>query len=476
MNKYLFLLILFTPLLPAKEKVILQLKWSHQFQFAGYYAAKEKGFYEDAGFNVEIRPLNHKSDAITDVLNGDADFGVSDTSIIVHRLNGKPLVIASTIFQASPLIFLSLDETEVKSPYDLIDKRIMFQKSVDDASLQALLLLFGLNEDSYTFVEHDFDDWALTKGKADVMSAYRSNQPIKYNNRNINVNILEPASYGVDFYGDLLFTTEKRVKNDFDGVQRFVSATRKGWKYALENKEEIARLIISKYGYNETLDGVLQEADATEQLIKPKFVQIGTVFPSRFEMIANTYKSLGMANNESNIKGLLLNDYKEEKLRFDTNIIIAFITLLVLFFFYAIAQRYFNNKLKKIVAAQTTQLEKNNASLSEKNELLRYQNEVVLKARALAEQANESKSLFFANMTHELRTPLHGILNLADFALDDESVEDKNKALKSILSSTYILSNIVNDILDFSKIEAGKLEIDNIDFDLKELIYTITKP
>ncbi|WP_205663318.1 PAS domain-containing hybrid sensor histidine kinase/response regulator [Alteromonas facilis] len=98
------------------------------------------------------------------------------------------------------------------------------------------------------------------------------------------------------------------------------------------------------------------------------------------------------------------------------------------------------------------------------------------KAELKAQDALLSRNRFFANMSHELRTPLHGILNLAEFAFKEESKEEKNSALKSILSSTQILTNIVNDILDFAKIDAGKLEIENIEFNLQELISSVEKP
>ncbi|NVK24406.1 MAG: ABC transporter substrate-binding protein [Gammaproteobacteria bacterium] len=476
MQKILVLLLLISPLISAQESVVLQLKWFHQFQFAGYYAAKEKGFYQDAGFDVEIRQRDITSDAMTEVIEGRADFGVSDSSIIVSRLNGAPLVIASTIYQTSPLIFLTTQESNISSPYDLKGKKIMFQRSIDDASLQALLSLFSIKADDYQFVKHNFDDWAIIKGDADVMSAYRSNQPIHYKNENIDVNIIDPASYGVDFYGDLLFTTEQRVKQDIEGVDRFVQATRLGWQYALNNKQEIAQLIIDQYGSTTELPLLLKEAQVTEQMIKPLLTPIGAIFPERFKLITNTYRNLGMVPKNASLEGLLLDEYKSTPFKISNNVIyiISLVTLLLLS--YIIFQIRFNAKLKRLVKRQTVKLEKNNVKLEERNNLLSKQKTELEQAKVIAEQANEAKSRFFANMTHELRTPLHGILNMADFALNEDSNVEKDKALSSIVSSTHILSNIVNDILDFSKIEAGRLEIENIDFSLNELIDTITKP
>ena len=70
------LLIFFTTFLNANEKVTLQLKWFHQFQFAGYYAAKEKGVYEEVGLDVEIKERYLKYNNIDEVINGNAQYGV----------------------------------------------------------------------------------------------------------------------------------------------------------------------------------------------------------------------------------------------------------------------------------------------------------------------------------------------------------------------------------------------------------------
>ena len=70
------LLIFFTTFLNANDKVTLQLKWFHQFQFAGYYAAKEKGFYEEVGLDVEIKERDLKYNNIDEVINGNAQYGV----------------------------------------------------------------------------------------------------------------------------------------------------------------------------------------------------------------------------------------------------------------------------------------------------------------------------------------------------------------------------------------------------------------
>ena len=100
----------------AAEKAVLQLKWFHQFQFAGYYAAKEKGFFAEEGLDVEIRERDPAKSPIDNVLHGAADFGISDSSLILHRMRGSQAVALAAIFQHSPLVLLTRDKDNSLGP------------------------------------------------------------------------------------------------------------------------------------------------------------------------------------------------------------------------------------------------------------------------------------------------------------------------------------------------------------------------
>ena len=93
--------------------------WLDQFEFAGFYIAKEKGFYEKVGLDVELKKYNSDINVLDEVLNNRADFGTSSTSLIVDKSNGKELVLLGSIFQSSPLILLALKDSNLKYLEDI---------------------------------------------------------------------------------------------------------------------------------------------------------------------------------------------------------------------------------------------------------------------------------------------------------------------------------------------------------------------
>jgi len=301
-----FLLLLFV-LLPlpagALEKVVLQLKWHHQFQFAGYYAAAAKGYYREAGLDVRIVEAGPAIDPVAEVVSGRAQYGVSNSALILARARSEPVVALAVIFQHSPFILVARADAGIRSVQDMAGKRLMIEPHADE--IYAFLRKEGLNENRLVVLPHSFDHQDLIDKRADVMTAYSTDQPFFFEQRGFRHLEFTPRTAGIDFYGDNLFTSSQEIADHPERVQAFREASLKGWRYAMANPEEIADLILAKYSRRHARAHLLFEANRMVPLVKSELVEMGYMSPARWRHIAGTYAELGMLPREFAIDGFI---------------------------------------------------------------------------------------------------------------------------------------------------------------------------
>ncbi len=300
----------FTTLHANTKNISVQLRWKHQFQFAGYYMALNKGFYKQAGFDVTLFEGGANINVVESVLSKKAEFGVSNSSLVIDYLDGLDVVMLGAIFQHSPNILLA--KKEFKSPVDLVKGGpIALMGGDQDIELKAMFLREGIDLKKVNFVpkQKHLDD--LIENKVVAINAYSSNEPYLLAKQNREFSILEPRAYGLDFYGDTLFTSTALYEENRKMVSDFRQATFKGWEYALAHIEETVEVIEKHYNtQNKSKEHLLYEAMTLKKLINPDFIQVGHSNPGRWEHIVATYKEFGVIKQTRTLDDFF---YAEEK-------------------------------------------------------------------------------------------------------------------------------------------------------------------
>ncbi|MBT6613089.1 MAG: ABC transporter substrate-binding protein [Deltaproteobacteria bacterium] len=242
--------------------VILQLSWFHQFEFAGYYAALEKGYYQKEGIkNVIINPGGPALDEAQLVAAGQAQYGVLSSELLVKWINGLPIIVLAVIMQHSKRALIVRSDSPILAPSDLIGRTIMLNLNEHEEFL-AMFIREGVVPKKITIIHKD--KTASSKLIDDTIVAMNGsigNQPYSLKMKGVSTRNILPINYGIDFYGDSLFTSESEMKENPERVAGFRRATVRGWEYAMKHPEEIINLILEKYNKKKTSDQLRFEAE-----------------------------------------------------------------------------------------------------------------------------------------------------------------------------------------------------------------------
>ncbi len=285
------------------QPVTLQLKWKHQFQFAGYYMAQELGYYREAGLDVRFLEAEPAREPIEAVLSGEAQYGVGTSDLLLYRAQGQPVVALGVIFQHSPLALVALDDSGISNVHALDGKRVMIEPH--SAELLAYLRREGVPLARLTQLMHSFDVADLLEGRTDAMSVYSTDEPWALAAAARPFLSLSPRAAGIDFYGDNLFTTEAEVAQHPERVKAFRDASFRGWKEAMEHPEVAVELILRHYSQRKTREQLLFEAQQMEPLLQPQLVEPGYMHIGRWQHMASVYAEVGMLTGEVPLAGFL---------------------------------------------------------------------------------------------------------------------------------------------------------------------------
>ena len=296
--KFLLTIIFLTTSLYSSElkKVTLQLAWFDQFQYAGYYIAKEKGFCKELGLDVEIVPFSFDKNIIKDVNDGKIDFAVGRENLILEKQKYPNIVALAAIFQASPLILISKKDSKIEKIEDFANKRIMTTRDdAEEASLKAMLVSRKVDIKTLNFIPHSHNIKDLINSKTDLISAYTSKAPFFLNKYNIKYNTFSPKDYGFDMYSDFLYTNSQLIATDPNVAILFKNASMKGWEYAYSNISEATELILNKYNtQNLTKEELIFEANELKKLSYYETKKLGEISYEKLKRIYDLYNVLGL--------------------------------------------------------------------------------------------------------------------------------------------------------------------------------------
>ena len=238
----------------AADKVTLQLKWVAQAQFAGYYVALDKGFYKDAGLDVTIKAGGPDIAPAQVIAGGGADV-VLDwmPSALASREKGLSLVNIAQPFKSSGMMLTCRKDSGIKAPEDFRGKTLGVWFYGNEYPFLSWMSSLGIptdgSDNGVTVLKQGFNVDPILQGQADCVSTMTYNEYWQIIDAGLSANDLVVFKYedqGVATLEDGMYVLEDNLADAAfaDKMVRFVAASMRGWKYAEDNSDEAAEIVL----------------------------------------------------------------------------------------------------------------------------------------------------------------------------------------------------------------------------------------
>ncbi|MCD6518373.1 MAG: ABC transporter substrate-binding protein [Anaerolineae bacterium] len=230
------------------SKAVLSLDWVPNTNHTGFYVALEKGWYKEEGIDLEIQIPSDPAAALKQVAAGNTEFGVSfQEEVTIARAKGIPVVSIAAIIQHNTSAFAALKSSGITRPADFEGKTYAsYGLPIERPIIAGLMKCDGADVNKVKFVDVGFDAFpALLSGKVDFAWIFLGWDGIQAQLKGVELNTI--PLYGScipDYYTPLIITGEKTLKEKGDLVRRFLAATSRGYRYAIEHPEEAAEILL----------------------------------------------------------------------------------------------------------------------------------------------------------------------------------------------------------------------------------------
>jgi NitT/TauT family transport system substrate-binding protein len=287
-------------------------QWFAGPEHGGQYAALMKGFYKDAGIDMTIQPGGPQVSGIQIVASGKAQFGMTQADdLLLARQEGVPIVAIAAVFQKNPQILIYHKNDKIKEFADLNGHKVYV--SVMSGYWEFIKKQFKLGkaqEMKYTgqLVNFVNDPTAVTQG-------YLTFEPFILKQQGQDVSSLLVADSGYNPYGNVLYTTEKMLKENPDLVKAYLDASVKGWNYYKDHSDEVYPFLtkynsdltseVSQYGVQVETD-LIYGGDAAKN-------GVGIMSNERWSTLIKQLSDLGVLKKAEDVSKVFTNDYLPKK-------------------------------------------------------------------------------------------------------------------------------------------------------------------
>lgn len=255
----------------AAEPVVHQLGWIKSIQFGGHFAAIEQGYFAEEGIDASFEAGGPGLDTTAAVATGQALTSDSDVDgVIRSRISGIPVKAFAAIMQKAPGAIMSLAENPIASLADFAGRTIAMPNGTRP-QVDALLTAAGIDPAEVNYVPVGTDPGILAAGQVDGYYGWATNQGVMLKTRGVDIHIAYMNDLGVPGYAGVLFATDETLEAKSELLVRWLKAEIKGWQWHLDNPEEMAVLMVEKYGQR----GLDLEAQKAESLLMADFVPVG---------------------------------------------------------------------------------------------------------------------------------------------------------------------------------------------------------
>lgn len=300
--------------LPHKDQVTFRLKWLIYSGFTPHFVALEKGYYDAQGLSVRIEPGGPGIDPLKLVVAGEADVGLASyDQILLARENGLPLVAIGEDTTKSGVGFLSLSTSGIKRPQDFIGRKVGIMPGTDKGTMyEAMMARLRVDRSRVEEIPVQFNLSVLLNGTVEVFPAFITNQPILARAQGFDVNVIDPADYGIVPGGNVFFTSEATLKTRRDVLLRFLRAELKAISDARDLNDGEAVDCVLKHNNQLQRTTEIDIWKATKTMLLPTDrATVGLMARAKWEHTAAIFRDSKMLKQEPKLDQCYTNDLVE---------------------------------------------------------------------------------------------------------------------------------------------------------------------